>query len=491
MVAGRYGSEKSVRRFQSSLDACCAALIAMLAFTSCAAGSSSATTGSTLPSWLSPAAGSGSGGSSNYISHVVVVIQENRSFDDLFATFPGADGATQGKEKLPSGDQIVDLQEVDLASPCDWGHSWGAYLKDWDKGKMDKFNLEGGGVKCPGHAGTAVYQYVNPSEIEPYWTLAQQYVLSDHMFQTQGSGSFTAHQDLIRGGTTINASQTESLVDFPSHHPWGCDSPPGTVTSLLVSNPPKPLKREFDKGPFPCTDDFPSSGSYYETLRDLLDANSVSWTYYSPPVVGGTGGLWNAFDAISAVRNGPEWKANIHNTTTLFSDITNGKLANVSWVVPDDVNSDHPGGGKDLGPSWVASVVNAIGESSYWNSTAIIVVWDDWGGFYDNAVPPFQDQQGGLGFRVPTIVVSPYTIVGKSSRGGYISHTNYEYGSILKYIEENFNLGSLGTTDRRATSIGNVFNYSQQPRPFTAIPSAYDAQYFIQHREPSSHGDPE
>src|ERR1700722_10545726 len=109
MVAGRYGSEKSVRRFQSSLDACCAALIAMLAFTSCAAGSSSATTGSTLPSWLSPAAGSGSGGSSNYISHVVVVIQENRSFDDLFATFPGADGATQGKEKLPSGDQIVDL----------------------------------------------------------------------------------------------------------------------------------------------------------------------------------------------------------------------------------------------------------------------------------------------------------------------------------------------------------------------------------------------
>jgi phospholipase C len=196
---------------------------------------------------------------------------------------------------------------------------------------------------------------------------------------------------------------------------------------------------------------------------------------------------------IYPVRYGPEWSADISMPeTNIFTDIGSGALPAVSWVIPEDKNSDHPGDEPvDNGPSWVASIVNAIGESSYWNSTAIVILWDDWGGFYDNAVPPFQDQQGGLGSRVPTIVVSPYTIVGKSSRGGYISHTNYEYGSILKYIEENFNLGSLGTTDKRATSIGNVFNYSQQPRPFTAIPSAYDAQYFIEHREPFSHGDPE
>jgi len=452
-----------------------AALIAALGLTSCANGSSNATAGSTLPSWLSPATGSGSGGSSDYISHVVVVIQENRSFDDLFATFPGADGATEGLEKLSSGDQYVALQEVDLASPCDWGHSRQAYLKDWDKGKMDAFNLESGGVKCPGPNGTAVYQYVNPSEIGPYWSLAQQYVLADQMFQTQGSGSFTAHQDLIAGGTIINQSQTESLVDFPSESPWGCDAPAGTVTSLLVSNPPKALKRENHKGPFPCLS--------YETMRDLLDANSVSWTYYSPPEPRGTGALWNAFDAIDAVREGPEWQTNIRNSTKFFSDVQNNNLANVSWIVPDGNNSDHPGNKKDYGPSWVASIVNAIGESNYWNSTAIVIVWDDWGGFYDNVPPPFQDQWGGLGFRIPMIVVSPYARE-STSGPGFVEHDQYEFGSILKFIENIWGLGQLGTTDKRATSIIDCFDFTQQPRQFQEIGSSHSRAFF-EHQKPS------
>jgi phospholipase C len=452
------------------------ALIAVLGLSSCASGSSNATAGSTLPSWLLPAAGSGSGGSSNYISHVVVVIQENRSFDDLFATFPGARGATEGLEKLPSGDQYVPLKEVDLDSPCDWSHSWQNYVKDWDKGKMDEFNLEGGGVKCPGKVGTAVYQYVNPSEIGPYWAIAQQYVLADQMFQTQGSGSFTAHQDLIAGGTIINPSQTESLVDFPSTRPWGCDAPAGTVTSLLIANPPKKkLKKEYHKGPFPCLS--------YETMRDLLDANSVSWTYYSPSEPHGTGALWNAFDAIAAVRDGPEWKTNIRDSSKIFSDVKNNELANVSWVVPDDVNSDHPGVAKDYGPSWVASVVNAIGESKYWNSTAIVIVWDDWGGFYDNAPPPFMDQWGGLGFRVPMIVVSPYAREGTSG-AGLVEHEQYEFGSILKFVENIWGLGQLGTTDKRATSIIDCFDFTQQPRQFQEIGSSYSRAFF-EHQKPS------
>jgi phospholipase C len=461
--------------FQSTfVRALGAALIAALGITSCASGSSNATSPA-LPSLLSPATGSGSGGSSKYISHVVVVIQENRSFDDLFATFPGADGATEGLEKLPSGDQYVQLKQVDLDSPCDWGHSWQTYIKDWDKGKMDAFNGEGGGQKCPGKAGTAVYQYVNPSEIGPYWTLAQQYVLGDQMFQTQGSGSFTAHQDLIAGGTILNPSQTESLVDFPSERPWGCDAPAGTVTSLLISDPPKKLTREYHKGPFPCLS--------YETMRDLLDAKSVSWTYYSPPEPNGTGSLWNAFDAIQAVREGPEWKTNIRNSTKLFDDVKHNKLANVSWVVPDDVNSDHPGVTKDYGPSWVASVVNAIGESNYWNSTAIVIVWDDWGGFYDNAPPPFMDQWGGLGFRVPMIVVSPYAREGQSG-SGLVEHEQYEFGSILKFIENVWGLGQLGTTDKRATSIIDCFDFTQQPRQFQKIGSSYSRAFF-EHQKPS------
>ena len=467
-----------VERFKSSfVRAFGAALIAALGITACAGGSSSATTGGAVPSWLSTATGSGSGGSSNYISHVVVVIQENRSFDDLFATFPGADGATGGMEKLPSGDQYVPLQEVDLVSPCDWGHSRNGYLKAWDEGAMDGFNLEGAGAsgKCPGQAGTKVYQYVNPSEIGPYWQMALQYVLADQMFQTQGSGSFTAHQDLIAGGTILNGSQTKSLVDFPSARPWGCDAPAGTVTSLLISHPPSRLKLRYNKGPFPCLS--------YATMRDLLDADFVSWTYYSPPERKGTGAFWDAFDAIAAVRHGPEWKTNIRDSSQIFSDITQLKLANVAWVVPDHDNSDHPGAKKDYGPSWVASVVNAIGESRYWDSTAIVIVWDDWGGFYDNAPPPFIDQWGGLGFRVPMIVVSPYARYG--ARGpGLVEHEQYEFGSILKFIENIWGLGQLGTTDTRATSIIDCFDFTQQPRQFQEIGSSYSRAFF-EHQKPS------
>lgn len=365
---------------------------------------------------------------------------------------------------------------------------------------MDGFNLVHFGV-ChqPGNpAGTAPYQYVEKDQIEPYWDIAEQWVLADHMFQTQGSGSFTAHQDLIRGATTINSS--ESLIDNPGAHPWGCDAPPQTVTSLITSSG----KYLNNKGPFPCTDKFPSS-AYYETLRDLLDAKGVSWKYYVPcfSKANGcnpskkcpecSGDILNAFDVIDPVRFGPEWGTNFGMPQTkIFSDITNGMLPAVSWVIPGDNESDHPGERVDKGPSWVASVVNAIGESTYWNSTAIFVVWDDWGGFYDNAVPrQFQDNLGGLGFRVPCLVVSPYAMAGQAVGGGYISHTQYEFGSILRYIEDNFSLGRLGTTDARAASIGDVFDYTQKPRAFEPIGSSYPIEYFESERPSIQHGDPE
>ena len=132
----------------------------------------------------------------------------------------------------------------------------------------------------------------------------------------------------------------------------------------------------------------------------------------------------------------------------------------------------------------MASVVNAVGKSQYWNSCAIIVVWDDWGGFYDHKKPPFFDNWGGLGFRVPMLIVSPYARMTSSSQPGYISHTQYEFGSILKFIENVFNLGRLGTTDTRANSIGDSFDFSQPPRTFIAIPSSRDRTYF-EHQKPS------
>ncbi|MFZ0573077.1 MAG: alkaline phosphatase family protein [Candidatus Cybelea sp.] len=409
-----------------------------------------------------------------YIRHVVIVVQENRTFDNLFATFPGADGTRYGEMKIGSKQVRIELKAVPLDGLCDFGHSYGNYLSDYDHGLMDGFNLEGGSKKCPGKAGKAPYQYVSPSQVRPYWDIAHQYVLADHLFTTQGSGSFTAHQDLIAGGTTID-EKTEALVDLPTHFPWGCDAPAGTVTSLLMAGAPP--KYESGAGPFPCLK--------YETLRDLLDAKSITWKYYSPPEPHGTGALWDAFDAIEAVRDGPEWKTNVtHQPTVIFSDISNGTLPAVSWVVPDDVNSDHPGDASDTGPSWVASIVNAVGESKYWHSTAIIVVWDDWGGFYDHVRPPFFDRWGGLGFRVPMLIVSAYSREGTSKQRGYVSHTQYEFGSILKFVEHIWGLGRLGTTDSRATSIIDCFDFAQSPRTFKRIPSSYSQQYF-EHQPPS------
>jgi phospholipase C len=448
-------------------------VIAAASLVACAGGST-AVPGEALPQRFTSSTTS----SSNYIQHVVVVIQENRSFDDLFATFPGADGTTFGYMKPPSGgsDEYVPLQKVNLLGACDFGHSYHAFVADYDGGMMDGFGEEAGSKKCPGKVGTAVYQYVDPSQIQPYWTMAEQYVLADQMFQTQGSGSFTAHQDLIAGATILNApTDTKSLVDYPSHRPWGCDAPAATKTSILLWKNKKILD-EFDKGPFPCLT--------YGTMRDLLDAKSVSWKYYSPPEPNGTGSLWNAFDAIAAVRQGSEWHTNIAKTNIFFSDVSGGTLPAVSWIVPENPDSDHPGTKNDEGPSWVASVVNAIGESSYWDSTAIVILWDDWGGFYDHVPPPFSDHWGGLGFRVPMMVVSPYARENYPSEPGYISHTQYEFGSVLKFIEDNFNLGSLGTTDARATSIIDCFDFTQPPRTFTEISSEHSKNYFL-HKAPS------
>ena len=417
------------------------------------------------------------------ISHVIIMVQENRSFNNLFAKFPGAEGTTRGK----MGKRIIRLKAVNLTWPCDFGHSRSGFLKDYDGGKMDGFYLEGGGKgsTCGPQAGRHPYQYVNPAQITPYWDIAGQYVLADKMFQTQGSGSFTGHQDLIRGGTTFDSALDEALVDFPTGIPWGCDAPSGTTTSMLVWTGSKIQGPK--KGPFPCTNQFPGSGRYYKTLADLLDAKSVTWKYYTPSI-GGAGGLWNAFDMIWSVRNGPEWTTNVVSPDKkIFNDITNGTLPSVSWVIPEAPYSDHPGAGSGSGgPSWIASVVNAIGESNYWGSTAIIITWDDWGGFYDEVKPPQPfDHWGGLGFRVPMMIVSPYAREAVPSKPGYVSHTQYEYGSIIKFVEDIWSLGRLGTTDTRANSIIDSFDFSQQQRKFVKIPSSHSRAYF-EHLPPSN-----
>jgi phospholipase C len=432
-------------------------LASMLVLAFCVTACGGAQSPTPLPQDLSSYINSGGSGS-KYIKHVVIVIQENRSFDNFFATFPGADGTTEGL--LHTG-KLFKLVKRNLVFVQDLNHQRSGFLTEYDGGKMDGFDLTRFGASgTGGPAGTFPLQYVDPAQIQPYWALAKRYVLADHMFQTQGSGSFTAHQDLIRGDTAIDPHET--LIDWPSRGPWGCDAPSGTKTSLLTDTG----VYLFNKGPFPCLG--------YATLRDLLDAKHVSWKYYVPPLLvpGSTGFLWNAFDAIKAVRNSPDWSNDVVSPeTTIFKDIAANRLPAVSWLIPNGPNSDHVSG-SDTGPSWVAQVVNAIGQSPAWNSTAVIVVWDDWGGFFDHEKPPFQDTAGGLGFRVPMIVVSPY------ARAGYVSHTQYEFGSILRFIEDNWNLGRLGTTDVRATSMVDVFNFNQQPRKFATVNAKYSLSYF-------------
>jgi phospholipase C len=436
----------------------CAASAVLTACSSTAFGTT------VLPGKASAQPDSGSGSIGNYIKHVVIIVQENHSFDNLFAHFPGADGASRGKN---AEGQWVKLKKSNLYSPKLLDNSHLAFTVDYDSGKMDGFSaVYVDSRPCP----TCAYEFVNPDQIKPYWTMAQQYGLADHMFTSETSGSFNGHQDLIRGDTKLDGTELsapEALIDFPSHGPWGCDAPQGTTTPLLLKN-----GQVNEDGPAPCLT--------YNTLRDLLDAKQVSWKYYTPPLLGTlAGAYWDAYDAISAVRNGPEWTANISSPqTNVLKDIKHGSLAGVTWVIPDGVDSDHSGfGSTDKGPSWVASVVNAVGKSKYWNSTAIVVVWDDWGGWYDH-VPPPQLDFAGLGFRVPMILVSPY------AKQGYVSHTQYEFGSIVKLVEQVFNLGSLGTTDQRAASLEDMFNFTQAPRQFQQIQAKYSQSFF--ERQPPS-----
>ncbi len=224
-------------------------------------------------------------------------------------------------------------------------------------------------------------------------------------------------------------------------------------------------------GPFPCF-------TQYDTIAETLDAAGVTWKYYAPNVSMLEGGSGRRLRQSAKSALGPTGSRNVISPqTTVLTDAANGRLAQVSWVIPNAADSDHAGSQSDKGPSWVAGVVNAIGRSQYWNTTAIVVLWDDWGGWYDG-VPPPQLDFVGLGIRVPCIIISPY------ARSGYISHTQYEFGSVLKFIEETFHLPSLGPasrgyTDTRARSIANSFDFKQKPRAFKPIPAPYPPAYFL------------
>ena len=281
------------------------------AFAAAGCGSSSGGGGGTTPPVRPTASPTPPG---QKIQHVIILIQENRTVDALFNGFPGADTVKKGLGQDlndPSKQITIPLKQMPLEMNLTPENTHQQFLTAFDGGKMDGFNT----IEVEHNPGKYVYQYANPADVQPYWNLAKQYVLADHTFSTQGSSSFTGHQDLIAGGTLINA--TQAIIDNPTNQPWGCDSPKGTLTSLITTSG----DYEPGAGPFPCFT--------YKTLRDLLDAKAVSWKYYAPVIGTNFGDLWSAFDAIRQVRYGSEWQTNVSSTQNVLGDISGGKLA--SW----------------------------------------------------------------------------------------------------------------------------------------------------------------
>jgi len=303
------------------------------------------------------------------------------------------------------------------------------------------------------------------------------------MFQTNEGPSFPAHQFILSGTSAPTATSSLFADGNATSSISGCIAPLTTVVQMIDAH------GKYTTPEYPCFE--------HRTLTDLLEADGLTWRYYTPK----PGFIWTAPDAIEHICQpqtvkgalactGSDWNNHvIMPQTQVLQDIPNGLLAQVTWVIPGGLQSDHPQGNNGTGPSWVASIVNAIGNSPFWANTAIFITWDDWGGWYDHVVPTVIDDGVSwgsgfvYGFRVPIIVVSPY------AKPAYISHNTHDFGSILKFIEGNFNLPSLGYADAVADDMSDFFNFTQSPTTFTVIPTAVGPAQFINDKTPPTDPD--
>jgi len=451
--------------------------------------------------------GCGGGGSGNTppppptqqkIQHVVIIFQENRTPDNLFQDpkliAAGADIQNYG---IDSKGERITLTPAPLASDFDPSHDHLSFLAMYDNGKMDGANkivvtCQTPKTGCP--PPNAQFTYVDNStgELAPYYNLAETYTFGDRMFQTNQGPSLPAHQYIISGtsavappGNTMSKYLDAELpVGIPNaDNNTGCTAPPVETVLLIDSTNFDPNTNE-TQTMYPCFD--------HPTLTDLLNTAKVSWKYYAPLA----GSIWTAPNAIehmcgpnAPIPNatqciGSDWTQNVVlNYTQVLTDISSGQLSSVSWVIPNASVSDHAGINNGTGPSWVASVVNAIGNSPYWSNTAILIAWDDWGGFYDHVPPPTPFVNSyEMGFRVPLIVVSPY------AKAAYISHVQHDFGSILKFIEETFGLPAIapgaGYADEAADDLSDCFDFTQTPLTFQTVPAQLDASHFLNDKSP-------
>jgi phospholipase C len=305
----------------------------------------------------------------------------------------------------------------------------------------------------------------------PYWTLASHFAFADHVLQTNEGSSFPAHQYLIAGQSGGFDHDHLAMADSPNSATAGCPVaglivPTIDMTTSFPSTEANPI--------FPCLN--------YNTIFDLLAAKQLTWRYYAPSYQYKYN-IWVAPFAVSHIWNTNARYNVVTPETQVLTDIQDHTLANVSYVVPETQYSDHSGNCTLQGPDWVATVVNAVGESKYyWKNTTVLVVWDDWGGWYDHYVPnrPARSPNDPYeyGFRVPLIAISAY------SRPAYVDHTERNYAAILGFIEHVFGLPSLNTRDADTDDLSPMFQFtSLHPLPYVPIDTnGFTPSYFLNHK---------
>jgi len=435
--------------------------------------------------------------------HVVVIVQENRTPDNLFqglcvppygSANPCSTSPTASQYDIQTGNWlnkksstgVTQPSTVALANKYDLSHAHSAFTVMCDADSVTgACKMDGAGsVACSGRCPTKPqFRFVDNSTciLNPYLDLATQYGWANYMFQTNQGPSFPAHQFLF-GGTSAPSAADDAAGIFASENmsgtakTAGCAAEAGTTVQLI--DPAGENSKTY-----PCFE--------HRTMADVLPS-TVTWRYYAPSA----GSIWTAPNAIQHLCQssgpggqcmGPDWTGNVDlSPADALKDIGACNLRSVSWVIPTGANSDHASGNDGGGPSWVASIVNAIGASTacdnnggYWQNTAIFITWDDWGGWYDHERPAILAQPEGdyqYGFRVPLVVVSAYTAA------GYINNERHDFGSILRFIERNFGIaeGALNFADARAKNdLGGFFDLNLAPRPFQTISAPKDANFFL------------
>ena len=421
------------------------------------------------------------------IRHVVVLMQENRSFDSYFGTYPGADGIpmTNGRPTVCSPDPITKQCVAPYVNHADINgggqHSAADVPIDINGGLMNGYlndarnsfisNCGFADPRCTAFASKPdVMGYHTASDIPNYWTYAKDFVLQDHMFEPNASWSLPA--------ALFKVSEWSAYCT-KHDNPGSCTNSLDNPWPAAVFGPARP------KPPiFAWTD-----------LTYLLHKEKVSWGYYvvkgtepdcendaaltCAPVAQApaTPGIWNPLPYFDTVKADHQLN-NIQSVSSFYSQAKSGHLPAVSWVVPSGDVSEHPPSPVSYGQSYITSLINAVMRSPDWNSTAIFLTWDDWGGFYDHVVPPVVDKNG-YGLRVPAMVISPY------AKSGYIDHQTLSFDAYNKFIEDVFLNGQRvdprtdGRPDPRPDvrenvsilgNLSNDFNFDQAPRPAVLLP---------------------